>query len=62
MPAARPQHAHGMHLLLRATIEQGTSLRLPAPSLAAELFHFEWVMCDTCDKWRHLRLRCEPLH
>ena len=37
-------------------LEQGTALRLPAPSLAAELFHFEWVMCDTCDKWRHLRL------
>ena len=37
-------------------LKQGTPLHLPAPSLATELFHFEWVMCDTCDKWRHLRL------
>ena len=42
--------------VMHRRLKQGTPLRLPTAGFAQELFHFEWVMCDTCDKWRHLRL------
>jgi len=44
-------------VVMKRRLKQGTTLKLPSEAFSAKPFHFEWVMCDTCDKWRHMRLR-----
>ena len=44
-------------VVMKRRLKPGTILKLPSEAFSAKPFHFEWVMCDTCDKWRHMRLR-----